>query len=345
MGKKDASLNIPENSSLSLTLNSLCTYVDVRIQASDQSSLRWLPELPAYPSVPCAESKVTSPVLPPFKDSDLIRVSRHFERVKKRLPEIYSPFELEYREDWASSAAVELRTANTFPASSGIASSASSFAGMTLAFLAAYARDLDLFKEKWEKDFSFRRTIAQVSRMGSGSSCRSFEGPWVVWEGERSQEFQAPQLPPVSHFVVLIQTLPKKVSSSEAHSLVRTSPLWQGRVERVESRLAVCKKALHAGDFSALARVAWAETWEMHSLFHTAADPFTYWAPGTVLGLTELGKWINTESPPLVTLDAGPNIHVIVESHRRSEWRERLRECFSNSVILEDKQGQGARFF
>jgi mevalonate pyrophosphate decarboxylase len=80
----------------------------------------------------------------------------------------------------------------------------------------------------------------------------------------------------------------------------------------------------------------------MHSLFHTSAQPFSYWQGGTMDALQWLSPLIRSEEPPIVTLDAGPNVHVIVPEKHRADWRSRLHGKFGTRVILEDAQGTGA---
>ena len=131
-------------------------------------------------------------------------------------------------------------------------------------------------------------------------------------------------MPALSDIVLIIGRSAKSVSSSEAHALVRTSPLWEGRTERVAARLGALESAFSEGDLIEVSRIAWAETWEMHSLFHTSAEPFTYWEPGSVRALQWLRPWIahgganHDEVPPIVTMDAGANVHVLVRGYAAS---------------------------
>ena len=97
-----------------------------------------------------------------------------------------------------------------------------------------------------------------------------------------------------------------------------------------------------SGDLRALAFAAWAEAWEMHSLFHTSAEPFSYWEPGTLDALHFLARFLKDELPPIVTLDAGPNIHVLVDKARAERWRAILGDRFGEERLLEDRQGTGA---
>ena len=333
MGKTDAVLNLPENPSLSLTLNALCTWAEIAIESSTQREMSWIPELPLQAS---KGGRGSVPHLDPAAAS---RVVRHMERVQAWIEDAYPQMGLELHP--TANAKFTLKTANTFPASSGIASSASSFAAITTVLAAANAQDYATFEIAWN-DLTFRRKLAQLSRQGSGSSCRSFEGPWVLWEKDQAAVVEAPHTPKLAHFVILISKEKKKTSSSAAHSLIRTSPLWEGRVARVEKRKILSLAAIAQGDLTALAKIAWNEAWEMHSLFHTCSEPFSYWQPGTIDALHWFALKMQEASPPIVTLDAGPNVHVMVEKAHQTAWREKLRAHFQSYEILEDEQGSGA---
>lgn len=367
MGKSDRDSNLPANGSLSLTLRDLCTITEVRRVLRGGSGMagaagtgtavdevRWIPE--AFRHV--AAGSVADQMEPVVLSADAIdRVTRHLRRARAACAEIFPAFGLRCH-DGASY--WEIRSANTFPAASGIASSASSFAALTLATAQACAADPEAFARAWDSDRELHRALARLSRQGSGSSCRSFEGPWVLWRGTDAAalDFSSPDLgagrmPEMADLVILVESAPKAVSSSQAHQRVQTSPLWAGRPERAEGRLEKMIEALRRGELAAVSRLAWQEAWEMHSLFHTAEEPFTYWRPGTLEILNGLRPFVwPAESgtlsaqpgqvPPIVTLDAGPNVHVLVPATRAPEWRERLRSAFPAWRILEDVQGLGA---
>jgi diphosphomevalonate decarboxylase len=342
MGKKDSACNLPSNPSLSLTLNSICSFVEITSVHGGSGQVRWISERPRFFPKELALDQFKSPSL---NDSGMTRVIRHFERVKNALSEVFPRFGIDFDSKRVKNSNFFLRTANNFPEASGIASSASSFAALTLAAAYACSSQPERFQKTWDEVIDFRQALAQISRMGSGSSCRSFEGPWVLWKEVEVASLQVQAMPTLAHFVILIRTEPKEVSSSEAHKWAQTSPLWQGRVERVSQRISQMKAALESGNFSAVAEIAWSEAWEMHSLFHTCKEPFTYWEPGTIEGL----KWFKTlrKGPhfPIVTLDAGPNIHVLVEKSQQELWRKRLRDQFIDCAILEDEQGEGSKIY
>lgn len=328
MGKTDASRNLPENPSLSLTLNRLATYLEIDVIEDGAGKFTLdekAPELPAQTrSFPVG-----------FNAKAVAKFENHFRRVGSRMSELAAA-----RTDRPS---VVVRSINTFPAGSGIASSASSFAALTLGAFLANVQDISGAVEllKTEKSASLRRKLARISREGSGSSCRSFEGPWVQWQGEEASVCLS-KLPEMAHFVVVVSAGEKKVSSSEAHLKVKTSPLWSGRVERASDRFEKVRAAFESGDLATVSRVTWSEMWEMHSLFHTSSEPFTYWDAQTIDALHFLSEFLISDRPPIITMDAGPNVHLLVPELERAPWRERLIAKFGKDRLLEDGQGSGA---
>ncbi len=328
MGKDDALLNLPLNASLSLTLDTLCTVAEVEVETETLGGITWIPELPRI------ENSGLQLEIPRLTDAGIARMIHHIERVYRAIQEIFklpSPMPR-----------ITFRTANTFPMSSGIASSASSFAAVTLATAEALCgpQSHTRFENAWSTDFEFKKALARLSRQGSGSSCRSFTGPWVLWATEDISPLQS-KLPPLSDLIVLISSESKPVSSSMAHEQVRTSPLWNGRKERAEERVRGATTALKTGNLRTLSQIAWNELWEMHSLFHTCAEPFTYWEPETIAVLKWLKPFFQNASPPIVSLDAGANVHILVEKTQAEAWLERIEQRFPNRKVLVDDNGSG----
>lgn len=329
MGKKPGAANIPENTSLSMTLDGLCTVVEAR--TSDAGGDRWEPGRPER----AADLAFVGDDLAP-KGAE--RALAHVARVRERAPAILKRHGLAH----LAPASLAFRSANTFPASSGIASSASAFAAITLATAAACARDFEAFARAFESA-ALKRELAALAREGSGSACRSFEGPFVQWSGTDAHAIPG-ALPDLAHFVVVFEAGAKEVGSSDAHARVKSSALWQGRVERVEFRARKIAEAIAAGDLKSCAQLAWSEAWDMHSLFHTAIPSFSYWTPATIVALRWLEPIVQGEAPPVVTLDAGPNLHITVEASQAQAWATRLAERFPGVTILRDRPGRGASF-
>jgi diphosphomevalonate decarboxylase len=349
MGKKQTTGNIPDNPSLSMTLDSLCTYLNIELQEDSHGLFRIRSGFDESKNVDHSRLQI-----PELKGAGIEKMEKHWKRTTDAAPSILKEAGLEVRAQGPASATIQ--TANTFPMGSGIASSASSFAAMTLAGLVACAADPDKLREIWNGNSqtdsqvnsqartaqtAMKRACARISRQGSGSSCRSFEGPFVEWSEENAQAVQT-AMPEMAHFVVVVSRTEKKISSSQAHQLVKTSPLWNGRVERVTERFHHLKAALAVGDISEVSRLSWTEMWEMHSLFHTATPAFTYWEPGTIHALRSFAEDVLSDNPPIITLDAGPNVHVLVPQTERAHWLKVLTERFGSEALLSDGQGRGA---
>jgi mevalonate pyrophosphate decarboxylase len=114
--------------------------------------------------------------------------------------------------------------------------------------------------------------------------------------------------------------------------------------------------ALDQGMLETVQRLAWDEFWEMHSLFHTSQPPFTYWEPGSVSLLKwlapafdealagQLAPRLKSLPRPIVTMDAGSNLHLLVPTASANAWKFAVQERFPGMEVLQDVQGKGGRF-
>jgi len=283
MGKEGA--NMAVNPSLSMTLQDFCTSVELEISSKNHD--HWAPLKGSHPLRAESTKK--------FVD--------FFTRIKK---------------EKGISQNFLLRSGNNFPSDAGLASSASSFAALTMAAMQA-------FSELSKKPLPSPLEMANVSRTGSGSSCRSFFSPWCRWEGEQVEKIET-KLPALIDLVAVVDGGYKKVSSSEAHKRVQSSALFNGRVARASARLAKMEAAMKTGAFQTVANLSWEELWDMHSLFHTAVPPFFYFAPETISVLRAVENfWEAKGRGPITTIDAGPNVHLLVPEEMRAEMQSLLK--------------------
>ena len=191
---------------------------------------------------------------------------------------------------------LEITSHNNFAKGCGLASSASSFSALTVAVVAITGRDIPY------------KTVVSWARQGSGSACRSFYGPWVHWSEEEVKPL--PQITRrMAHTVLLLSSHDKKVSSSEAHRQVVLSPGYAARMIRAEARLLQLLQILIDGDWFAVYRLVLEESMDMHQLFTHAG--FSYWSSATEQALSLVDRqWRQYGNGPIVTMDAGPNIHL-----------------------------------
>lgn len=297
--------NRPTNSSFSLTLPHLRTRVE--IISHDSSSDQWMP---------LDQDNEWKAIH--LSDKGRLRYLSHFAFLKQKLN---------------ISGTYLVKSANNFPADCGIASSASSFAALTMA---AYE-----LAQSMHSDLDLKLSdLADLSRIGSGSSIRSFFSPLVIWDrdGVRTHDCDSMRF---RHQVVVVDGGKKTVSSSDAHAKVNSSLLFAGRPERAEQRLSELLSALKTGDWVAARNTSWAEFWDMHALFATAHEPFHYMTGNSLFVLQELDqRFHEVKDGPIVTMDAGANIHLIYREEQKSEfdyWLSRFQKLnfkvFSSDLI------------
>jgi len=149
-GKKDK--QIPANPSVSFTLNN-CKTITKLAFAKKQSQETFSFDL-------LFEGKA--------KDDFKPKIQQFFERIL-----VYLPFLREYH--------FTVDTKNTFPHSSGIASSASGMAALAMNLMR-----LEKALNPKMTDEYFYQKASFLARLGSGSACRSIKGSVVVWGNHKT---------------------------------------------------------------------------------------------------------------------------------------------------------------
>ena len=242
---------------------------------------------------------------------------------------------------------------NNFPMASGIASSASGFAALTVAASAALGLQLDATQ------------LSAVARQGSGSASRSLFGGFVEWKrgwGEETGEEEsllsshaalldsrsvAHQMHDEGHWalqdiIAIVSAGAKRVSSSSGHRLAATSPFNVARTQRVGGWLATVRRAIAERDLSLLGPVLEADALAMHGVMMTSAPSLLYWQPGTLEVLHAVRAWREQDGVPVYfTIDAGPNVHLICEAETAAEVERRLRGLAAVRRVLASGLGTG----
>src|SRR5262245_31456842 len=90
MGKKDSIRNIPENPSISLTLNSLHTLAEVTVTPGGSGTLQWISEPPRG-------GEPSTLVVPDLGGPAQDRMAQFFDRVRAELPTVLGPWGLKLR--------------------------------------------------------------------------------------------------------------------------------------------------------------------------------------------------------------------------------------------------------
>jgi len=282
-GNLSCELRLPYNDSISMNLDG----------ATSTTTVAWRDDLPT-------DVVVVDGV--ELDRSGTQRASEHLDRVRALA---------------GLDARAEVRSVNTFPMGTGIASSASGFAALTVAATAAAGLSLS------------ERELSSLARMGSGSAARSVPSGFVQWLAAPSHDDSfAYSIADPGHWdlrdvVAVVSRQHKVVGSSGGHAAADTSPYLGARLGELRTRLPAVRAALLDRDFAAFGPLLEEEALSLHAAALTSRPPILYWAPGTVALMRQAAEWRASGLPVYFTLDAGPNVHLVVEGiHATSLERE-----------------------
>lgn len=226
---------------------------------------------------------------------------------------------------------------NNFPMASGIASSASGFAALTVAGCAALNLKLE------------RHQLSALARRGSGSACRSLYGGYVEWEkGRDDATSHAHQLQPPGHWalvdvIAIVSAAEKAVSSESGHLLAMTSPFNTARIDSLDTALMEVRAAIATCDIQRLGAYIERDALAMHAVMMTSSPSLLYWSPATVALIQAVRRWREEEQIPVYfTIDAGPNVHLICEEAYRAAVLERVKKIPEVQQTLVSRPGSEA---
>lgn len=270
------------------------------------------------------------------------KIQKFFERV-----EAYVPFLKNYQ--------FKIETSNSFPHSSGIASSAS---GMSALACCLMEIEKSLGDSKISEDF-FSKKASFLARLGSGSACRSIEGPLVVW-GEHPQIGKATNLYGVPYpytvhknfenyqdTILLVDKGEKQVSSTVGHNLMHNHPFAEQRFEQANENLSKLIPVLKSGNLPEFISIVESEALSLHAMMLTSNPYFILMKPNTLEIINRIWDFRKESGSRICfTLDAGANVHVLFPEAEKvlvSEFiKTQLTQFCKNGEFIEDSVGFGA---
>lgn len=302
---------LPNNPSLSLTLKNAYT----------QCTLKYAPR--DTPTGGVAMSFL-------FDGQPMPAFEERIEQYLNRLTSIF-PFIEQYQFD--------IRSRNSFPHSSGIASSASAMSALALCLC---SMEHELFKTL-EEDISFRRKASYIARLGSGSACRSIYSKAALWGmtglvENSSDEYAVPMeqsihstLDDFKDAILIISSRPKATSSSLGHQMMDTHPFAPARYDSARKNLLHLIEALRKGDLDHLAIICEHEALSLHALLISSKPDILLLQPNTIKVIQLVREFrLATGNPVFFSIDAGPNLHLLYPESAAEEV-----ENFLNSVLTE----------
>jgi len=323
-GKSDP--QIPKNASISFTLNNCHTITTIDFEKSDsQKEINF-------------ELFFEGQIKEAFKP----KIAQFFERIKQ-----YCPYVFEYD--------MVINSENSFPHSSGIASSASGLSAIAMCLLSL------------EKELNPSLTTAYINkkasflaRLGSGSASRSIEGPLVVWgahpEIDGSSDLFGVKFPFKVHSVfenyqdaiLLVDKGEKQVSSTVGHNLMYNHPFAEQRFEQANDNLSKISKILQEGNLDKFINIVESEALTLHGMMLTSNPYFILMKPNTLEIINEIWEFrAETKSNICFTLDAGANVHVLYPEKEKEKVNLFIEKVLSkycqNGQFILDNIGFGAK--
>jgi diphosphomevalonate decarboxylase len=318
------SYQLPENPNISFSLEKSRTITRVNYKINKEGGFKWKFLFEGKPA-------------PEFEP----KLNTFFNRLVDYLPY------LSYLE-------LDIYSENTFPHSTGIASSASAMSALSLCLL-------DIAKgtgrnEKYDKNF-FRKA-SFISRIGSGSASRSVFPGFSIWGAsdyleESSDDYATGlSLDKTSFFMGLkdaihiVSSLKKDVSSSIGHDLMKTNPYATMRYQHARENLQILIHAILNEDKNDFIRITENEALTLHGLMMSSEPGYVLIKNGTIEIINRIRSFRQSTGNFITfTLDAGPNVHVIY--HEKDERKvasfinDELKKFTENGRIIRDGIGTG----
>lgn len=277
-GKKDETLKIPINDSLSGTLNTdeMCATTSVALSETFESNEFWLNNQKQN-----------------FSDGTNTKIL--LDEIK-RLSTLDKKI-LNYK--------VHIVSHNNFPTAAGLASSAAGYA--CLAYVLGHLYGVIDSTQ-----------LSRIARRGSGSACRSLFGGFVQWvKGDGNETSQASQIvdhkywPKMKVIICVVNDTQKDISSSDGMArTVQTSELIHHRADSiVPQRIEKIKEAILKKDFETFAKITMQDSNQFHSLCLDTYPPLFYLNDTSrqIIKICTLVNSIYKCNKVAYTFDAGPN--------------------------------------
>ncbi|MFP8965968.1 diphosphomevalonate decarboxylase [Pokkaliibacter sp. CJK22405] len=279
-GKRDPALNLPVNSSLSISLGSLGTSTRVTVIDSDQD------QVVLNGQVQAADSAFVR------KCSAFVDHFRQIEPVR-----------------------VRIETENNIPTAAGLASSASGFAALTLALAKLYGYELvgpALSRIARMGSGSASRSLYQgfaewemgAKDNGSDSQAIALSQQW----------------PSLRVGVLEVTRDAKTVDSrSGMNRTTQTSHLYSAWPQQAKENLLTLKAAIAEQDIHQLGATAEQNALSMHATMVSSWPPLLYWQPDSVKLMHQVWQCRESGVPVYFTMDAGPNLKLLFEESAQSD--------------------------
>ena len=206
----------------------------------------------------------------------------------------------------------------------------------------------------------FYQKASFLARLGSGSACRSIEGPLIVW-GAHDQVDHSSDLIGTAYpydvaevfltfqdTILLVDKGEKQVSSTVGHGLMQGHAFAKARFSQAYDNLKQLKNIFASGDLDGFIKIVESEALTLHGMMMTSHPYFILMKPNTLEIIQRIWQYRqDTGSKACFTLDAGANVHLLypeaekegVEAFIASD----LAQFCQKGHYIKDRVGNGAK--
>ena len=271
------------------------------------------------------------------------KIVKFFSMIKE-----YCPYLMDYH--------LLISSSNSFPHSSGIASSASSMSALSLCIMSLEK------KLTFTDDDYFFKKASFISRIGSGSASRSIYGGVNFWGKHKdlnnsSDLFSvklnkniSPKFDNYRDVILIIDNKKKEVSSSVGHGLMNDNPFSEVRFNTANYNISKLLQILESGNLKDFCEMVESEALMLHSLMMNSDPSYILMKPETLDAIERIKDFRKkSEIPVCFTLDAGANVHVLFPKNFSKDVmifleKELVPLCKSGKYIT-DSIGEGPKQF
>ncbi|WP_303973935.1 diphosphomevalonate decarboxylase [Streptococcus merionis] len=302
-GKRDKSLFLPMNSSLSLTLDAF--YTDTQVIFDENLT---------------EDCFVLNGLAQP--ETETAKISRFLDL---------------FRQDFRENRKAHVMSYNFVPTAAGLASSASAFAALAMATQEALGLELDRETlSTYARQGSGSSTRSLFGGfvewdMGTNSSDSVAhpvdDADWDV----------------AMIVLAINTQQKKVSSRLGMEHTVATSPFYPAWVETSKQDLAAIKKAIAQRDFTKMGEITEHNGMKMHATMLSANPPFIYWEPESVRVQNLVRQVREkTGLLAYMTMDAGPNIKILCRASEMDQLVAVLAQDFPREKIITSLPGRAA---
>jgi diphosphomevalonate decarboxylase len=218
---------------------------------------------------------------------------------------------------------VMITTKNNFPTASGLASSASGFAALTVGLNAFFQAGYTL------------QELAILTRLGSGSSCRSLVDDFAIWHQNGSIESVTNPFKDLKMIVVLISESKKAISSRDAMKItMATAPSYASWIKASDLDFQTIKHAIINQDFIRLGETMEINSARLHQVMADSTPPILYQQPESLKVLNMVSTLRQQGLIGFATMDAGANVKILIQGKDLSKWEEHLKKALSVKYLV-----------